>query len=225
MVFEDRKEAGRLLARALETWRSRADTIVLGLPRGGVPVAYEVASALKLPLDIFVVRKLGVPGQRELAMGAIASGGMVAINQKVVEQMGISRALIDAAIERENLEITRREQLYREGRAPAGLEGLTTIVIDDGLATGASMLAAVRALRSRARRVIAAVPVAAESSCNELRSEVDEIICLTTPTPFRAVGNFYRNFDETSDDEVRALLSHAQRNAGNVFPKKSETGK
>jgi predicted phosphoribosyltransferase len=225
MVFQDRSDAGRVLARALEAWRSRADTIVLGLPRGGVPVAYEVACALNLPLDIFVVRKLGVPGQRELAMGAIASGGMVAINQKVVEQMGISRAVIEAVIERENLEIARREQVYRDGRAPACLEGLTTIVIDDGLATGASMLAAVRALRSRARRVIAAVPVAAESSCNDLKSEVDEIICATMPNPFPAVGNFYRNFDQTSDDEVRALLSHAERNAGTVFPSKSEPTK
>jgi predicted phosphoribosyltransferase len=190
-----------------------------------VPVAYEVACALNLPLDIFVVRKLGVPGQRELAMGAIASGGMVAINQKVVEQMGISRAVIEAVIERENREIARREQVYLEGRAPARLEGLTTIVIDDGLATGASMLAAVRALRSRPRRVIAAVPVAAESSCNELQSAVDEIICLTTPNPFQAVGNFYQNFDQTSDDEVRALLSHAQCKAGTVFPNKNQPRK
>jgi putative phosphoribosyl transferase len=222
MVFLDRRDAGRVLARALEGWRGRADTIVLGLPRGGVPVAYEVACALNLPLDIFVVRKLGVPGQQELAMGAIASGGTVTINQKVVEQRGISRAVIESVIERENLEIARREHVYREGRAPAGLEGLTTIVIDDGLATGASMLAAVRALRSRARRVVAAVPVAAESTCNELKSEVDEIICTSTPNPFRAVANFYRNFDQTSDDEVRALLSLAQRNAGTVFPNKGK---
>jgi predicted phosphoribosyltransferase len=222
MVFLDRRDAGRVLARALETWRGRADTIVLGLPRGGVPVAYEVACALNLPLDIFVVRKLGVPGQQELAMGAIASGGTVTINQKVVEQRSIPRAVIESVIERENQEIARREHVYREGRAPAGLEGLTTIVIDDGLATGASMLAAVRALRSRARRVVAAVPVAAESSCNELKSEVDEIICTSTPNPFRAVADFYRNFDQTSDDEVRALLSLAQRNAGTVFPNKGK---
>jgi predicted phosphoribosyltransferase len=187
-----------------------------------VPVAYEVACALNLPLDIFVVRKLGVPGQQELAMGAIASGGTVTINQKVVEQRSIPRAVIESVIERENQEIARREHVYREGRAPAGLEGLTTIVIDDGLATGASMLAAVRALRSRARRVVAAVPVAAESSCNELKSEVDEIICTSTPNPFRAVADFYRNFDQTSDDEVRALLSLAQRNAGTVFPNKGK---
>ena len=222
MVFLDRRDAGRVLAKALETWRSRADTIVLGLPRGGVPVAYEVACALNLPLDIFVVRKLGVPGQQELAMGAIASGGLVAINQKVVERMRISRAVIESAIERENLEIARREQVYRDGRVPAALEGLTTIVIDDGLATGASMLAAVRALRPRVLRVIAAVPVAAESSCNALQSEVDEIVCATMPNPFQAVANFYSNFDQTSDDEVRALLSHAQRNAGPLFPNKSE---
>jgi predicted phosphoribosyltransferase len=213
MVFEDRRDAGRLLARDMEGSRDWGDAIVLGLPRGGVPVAYEVARALNLPLDIFVVRKLGVPGEEELAMGAIASGGTVVINRLVVHELAIPRQVIEAVVARENLEIERREGAYRQGHPPARIDRRTAILIDDGLATGASMLAAARALRPRARQVIAAVPVAAESACAELRREVDEIICRAIPQPFLSVGSCYRNFAQTTDEEVRALLSRARGSA------------
>ncbi len=208
-LFKDRREAGRTLAKALKGQRDWHDSIVLGLPRGGVPVAYEVACALNLPLDILIVRKLGVPGQEELAMGAIASGGTVVVNQSIMDQAGVSSQAMEAVIEREKLEIERRERAFRGGRPPLPIEGHTAIVVDDGLATGASMLAAVRALRPNARRVIVAVPVAAEKTCNELRNEADEVICATTPRPFHAVGNFYRNFDQTTEEEVRDLLWQA----------------
>lgn len=210
MIFKDRRDAGRILARALEAYRG-ADAVILALPRGGVPVAFEVAHALHLPLDVFVVRKLGVPGGEELAMGAVASGGTVVINQAVIDELNISQEVFEAVLAREELEIHRREQAYREGRSPAKIQGRTAIVIDDGLATGASMSAAARALRPRAAQVIAAVPVAAESICNEIRAEVDEIVCLSTPASFFAVGRFYRNFEQTTDDEVRTLLAEAAK--------------
>jgi putative phosphoribosyl transferase len=209
MLFQDRREAGGVLAHALERFRNQPDTIVLALPRGGVPVAYEVARELNLPLDVFIVRKLGVPGHEELAMGAIASGGTVVMNQSVVDELAITPLEIEAAAQREKLEIERRERDYRDGRPPVRIEGHTAILIDDGLATGASMRAAVRALRPRARQVIVAVPVASEPTCEELRSEVDEIVCATTPQPFFAVGMFYRNFEQTTDEEVRMLISRA----------------
>jgi putative phosphoribosyl transferase len=211
MVFEDRRDAGRILAAEIEVSRDWADAIVLGLPRGGVPVAYEVARALDLPLDIFIVRKLGVPGEEELAMGAIASGGTVVINRSVVRELAISQRSIEAVTQRERLEIERRERAYRNGNPPARIDRRTAILIDDGLATGASMLAAARALRPRARQVIAAVPVAAKNACGELRNEVDRIICLATPEPFLSVGRCYRNFEQTTDDEVRVLLAQARR--------------
>jgi predicted phosphoribosyltransferase len=210
MVFQDRRDAGRILAQAIEMSRDWVDAIVLGLPRGGVPVAYEVARVLNLPLDIFIVRKLGVPGQEELAMGAIASGGTVVINQSVVHELGITDEVIEAVAERERLEIERRERAYRDGRPPARIEGRTVVLIDDGLATGASMLAAARALRPRAHQVIVAVPVAAGPTCNQLRGEVDQIICTATPQPFFAVGRFYRDFEQTTDEEVRTLLAQAR---------------
>jgi predicted phosphoribosyltransferase len=213
MVFEDRRDAGRVLARTLQSLYRRGDAIVLGLPRGGVPVAYEVACALDLPLDVFIVRKLGVPGQEELAMGAIASGGTVVINPTVVHEFGISSEVLEAVAKRERLEIERREQEYRNGRPPLRIEGRTAIVVDDGLATGASMRAAARALRPRAARVIVAVPVASKTTCDEFRGEVDQIICAATPQPFFAVGMFYRNFEQTTDEEVRALLSQARSDA------------
>jgi putative phosphoribosyl transferase len=209
MFFQDRREAGGVLAHALEHFRNQPNVIVLALPRGGVPVAYEVARELNLPMDVFIVRKLGVPGQEELAMGAIASGGTVVMNRSVVDELAISQEEIEAAAGREKLEIERRERDYRHGRPPVQIEGRTVILIDDGLATGASMRAAARALRPRARRIIVAVPVASQSTWDEFRNEVDEVVCATTPQPFYAVGMFYRNFDQTTDEEVSMLLSQA----------------
>ena len=214
MLFRDRREAGRLLSRALEAFRGRSDAVVLALPRGGVPVAYEVAQELRLPLDIFIVRKLGVPGQEELAMGAVASGGMIVVNQAIVEDLAISDEEINAIAEREKREIERREREYRNGYPPVQVEGQTAILIDDGLATGASMRAAARALRPRARKVVVAVPVASERTCNELRAEVDQVMCATTPQPFFAVGMFYRDFEQTTDEEVRELLAQARDSSG-----------
>jgi predicted phosphoribosyltransferase len=211
MIFRDRRDAGRLLAQEIKRSRDWANAIVLGLPRGGVPVAFEVARELSLPLDILVVRKLGVPGQEELAMGAVASDGTTVINQIVVHELGISLETIEQAAEQEKLEIGRRERAYRGGFPPVRIEGRTAILVDDGLATGSSMMAAVRSLRPRAREVIVAVPVAATSTCEQFRSEADQIICATTPEPFFAVGSFYQNFAQTTDEEVRALLSQARR--------------
>jgi predicted phosphoribosyltransferase len=179
-----------------------------------VPIAYEVAHQLNLPLDVFVVRKLGVPGEEELAMGAVASGGTVVVNPSIVHHLGISQDVVQAAIQREEIEIERRERAYRDGHPPMRIEGRTAILIDDGLATGATMLAAAHALHPRAERVIVAVPVAAESTCNELRSQVDEMICANTPQNFFAVGAFYRDFSQTTDEEVRSLLSKARSRPG-----------
>jgi putative phosphoribosyl transferase len=211
MLFRDRREAGRPLARALEAFRDRPDVVVLALPRGGVPVAFEVAQELKLPLDIFIVRKLGVPSQEELALGAVASGGTIVLNQSIVEELAISDEEIKAIAERERREIERREREYRDGYPAVQVEGRTAIVIDDGLATGASMRAAARALRPRAREVVVAVPVASEQTCDELRAEVDHVLCATTPQPFFAVGMFYRDFEQTTDEQVRELLAQARK--------------
>lgn len=212
-VFEDRRHAGRALAHVVREQLAWAGAIVLGLPRGGVPVAFEVARTLSLPLDVFVVRKLGTPGQEELAMGAVASGGLVVVQPDVVRAFGISRQTIDEAASRENAEIARREVLYREGRPPIRVDGRTVILIDDGLATGSTMRAAALALRPAAERVFVAVPVAAPATCEELRREVDALVCLEMPENFRAVGAFYRDFDQTSDDEVRSLLAAAYHEA------------
>ena len=209
-MFHDRRHAGRVLAQKVSELGGLEDPIVLGLPRGGVPVAYEVARKLSLPLDIFVVRKLGVPGQEELAMGAIASGGTIVTNQTIIQKLNIPPETIEGVATREQLEIERREHTYRDGQAPLPVEGRTVILVDDGLATGASMLAAVRALRPMARRVIVAVPVAAESTCNDLRAEVDQIICAATSHSFVAVGEFYQDFRQTTDEEVRSLLLEAK---------------
>jgi predicted phosphoribosyltransferase len=210
-MFQDRREAGRVLAAAMRASRGGWEgSIVLGLPRGGVPVAFEVARELALPLDILVVRKLGVPGQEELAMGAVASGGTVVVNQAIVHELGISMETVEQVAAQERREIGRRERAYRDGREPANVEGRTAVLVDDGLATGASMLAAARSLRARARQVVVAVPVAAASTCEQLRNEVDQVICAATPDPFFAVGRFYRNFEQTTDQEVRDLLSQAR---------------
>jgi len=210
-VFEDRRSAGRALTHAVREQLDWTGAIVLGLPRGGVPVAFEVAHALHLPLDIFVVRKLGVPGQEELAMGAVASGGLVVIQADVVRAFAIARETINAAAARERDEIERREALYRNGRLPVPVEKRTVILIDDGLATGSTMRAASRALRPLAERVFVAVPVAAQSTCEELRREVDGLVCLEKPENFHAVGEYYRNFEQTSDEEVCELLAAACR--------------
>ena len=222
--FQDRRDAGRLLARALQEASQESDMardwqdgIVLGLPRGGVPVAYEVARALDLPLDILVVRKLGVAGVEELAMGAVASDGTVTINAAVLAQFNIPLEEVDAAAQREKEEIERRERAYRNGRLPVRLEDRMVLLVDDGLATGASMLAAVRSVRPRAREVIVAVPVAAESTYNELHGEVDEMVCAHIATAFHSVGRFYRNFEQTTEEEVCTLLSQA-RNGQQRWP-------
>ena len=194
-LFRDRRDAGRVLAGLLKEYRDRDDVIVVGLPRGGVPVAYEVATALGVPLDVFVVRKLGVPGQEELAMGAIASGGVMVINDDVVRGLGIPPEAIEQAAEREGRELRRREQAYREGRPFLGVAGKVVIVADDGLATGSSMRAAVEALRRlRPARIVVAVPAAPESTCRELGALADQVVCATTPSPFFAVGESYWDF-------------------------------
>ena len=211
-VFQDRRDAGRVLGRAILAsgiWRGGQDGIVLGLPRGGVPVAYEVALALHLPLDIVVVRKLGVPGFAELAMGAVAADGIVALNAAIIHEFRIPEEVVDAAATEERQEVERRERAYRNGRLPEPTEGRLAILVDDGLATGASMLAAVRAMRPRAREVMVAVPVAAQSTCDDLRHEVEHVICARAAWPFYSVGSFYRNFEQTTDDEVCSLLSKA----------------
>lgn len=213
-MFQDRRDAGRMLARIVAKTHDLQDAIVLGLPRGGVPVAYEVACQLNLPLDVFIVRKLGVPGEEELAMGAVASDGTVVINPSIVHRLGVSQNVVQAAIQREEIEIERRERAYREGHRPMRIGGRTAILIDDGLATGATMFAAARALQPKAERVIVAVPIAAESTCNELRNEVDEVICANTPRNFYAVGAFYRDFSQTTDEEVRSLISKARSRPG-----------
>lgn len=211
--FADREEAGKLLgAEVLRRIGKRADAIVLALPRGGVPVGYEVARALEAPLDVFIVRKLGVPGQEELAMGAIASGGVRVLNDDVLRYVPTSRSMIDLVAEREGRELERREKSYRGNRPPLNVEGRTVIVVDDGLATGSTMRAAVRALQKmKPREIVVAVPVAAPSTCAELGAEVDEMICLRTPEPFQAVGLWYDDFSQTTDAEVHELLEEVAK--------------
>jgi erythromycin esterase-like protein/predicted phosphoribosyltransferase len=209
-LFADRRDAGRFLAGRLGHLQGGPGVVVLGLPRGGVPVAYEVARVLGAPLDVFVVRKLGAPGQEELAMGAVASGGVVVLNEDVVRALGIGPEAVRQAAERERRELLRREQAYREGRPEPALAGRVVILVDDGLATGASIRAAVQALRQRApARIVVAVPTAPGSACRELEATVDEVVCATTPSPFTAVGESYRDFTQTTDEEVRDLLRAA----------------
>jgi predicted phosphoribosyltransferase len=209
-IFQDRRDAGRTLAKFVAALPGLGDAVVLALPRGGVPVAFEVARACKLPLDILLVRKLGAPGQRELAMGAIASGGTTVLNQDVLHALHVPQRILDAVVEREQRNLEHMEAAYREGRPPTPIEGRTAILVDDGLATGASMRAAVHAVRARAKEVIVAVPVGARSTCADMKREADQVICATEPEPLDAVGRFYRNFDPTTDDEVRMLLAEAR---------------
>jgi len=206
--FRDRREAGRLLAAHLSAYAKRPDVLVLALPRGGVPVAAEVASALGAPLDVFVVRKLGVPGHEEYALGAIATGGVRVLNEEVVQALRIPDHVIDALAGREQEELARRERVYRGHRPPPDVRGRTVILVDDGLATGATMHAAIRALRQQQpARIVVAVPTASPETCAELKTEVDDVICATTPDPFYAVGLWYEDFSQTTDEEVRELLA------------------
>jgi predicted phosphoribosyltransferase len=212
MRFKNREEAGRFLAEQLSEYANRPDTLVLGLPRGGVPVAYEVAKALRAPLDVFQVRKLGLPGHEELAMGAIATGGVRVLNPDVVEYLRIPDEVIDQVAAREWQELERRERLYRDDRPPHSARGRVAILVDDGLATGATMRAAAQALRQQQpTAIVVAVPVAAQQTCAEFRNEVDDVVCGLTPEPFYAVGLWYEDFSQTTDDEVRELLSDETR--------------
>lgn len=206
--FRNREDAGRQLAARLDAYQNRPDVVVLGLPRGGVPVAYEVAHHLAAPLDVFVVRKLGLPGQSELAMGAIAGGSVEVLNHDVIDHLGVPKAVVDRVIERERAELQRREMAFREGRVALDVSGKTVVVVDDGLATGSTMEAAIAALRQIGpARIVVAVPVGAAETCARLKITADEVVCLATPWPFSAVGQWYEDFAQTTDQEVRALLS------------------
>lgn len=210
MTFRNRVEAGRRLAAKLAQYARRQDVLVLGLPRGGVPVAHEVARRLGAPLDVFVVRKLGVPGHEELAMGAIASGGVRVINDQVVAELGITRATLDRVAVVEERELHRREHLYRADRPLPVVRDWTVILVDDGIATGSTMRAAIQALRHLgARRLVVATPTVAPSTARELAADVDEFVAVITPADFAGVGQWYEDFTQTSDDEVRALLAES----------------
>ncbi len=211
MYFQDRTHAGQELATILSKYDGKQDTLLLALPRGGVPVAYAIAQQLNLPLDVLLVRKLGVPGRQELAMGAIAEDNILYINRDIVRQLDIPPAVIENVITRETQELNRRRQLYRHDRPAPQIGGKTVIVVDDGLATGATMHAAVNALRqANVKRLIVAVPVGADSTCRELENYADEVICLYTPYPFYGVGRWYEDFSQTSDGEVEKLLMKAR---------------
>ena len=210
MIFKNRTDAGRKLAAKLTRYADHEDVLVLALPRGGVPVAYEVAKELKAPLDVFLVRKLGVPGHEELAMGAIASGGVRVINEELIDYLGIPDEVIDAIAAVEQRELERRAVAYRDDRPPPEVKDRIVILIDDGLATGSTMRAAAASLRlQKPRRIVVAVPVSSPETCNEFRSEVDEIVCAVTPQHFQGVGLWYDDFSQTSDEEVRELLKRA----------------
>ncbi|MGY8676551.1 erythromycin esterase family protein [Bradyrhizobium sp. UFLA05-153] len=214
-LFLDRRDAGRRLAEKIAGYSHRPDVLVLALPRGGVPVAFEVARALNAPLDVFVVRKLGVPGYEELAMGAVATGGVRVLNHEIVEGLGIPAPMIDAVAARERQALARRERLYRDGRPQPDVRGRTVILVDDGLATGATMHAAIEALRQQEpARIVVAVPTASPDTCEEMKRRADEVICAITPEPFHAVGRWYREFTQTTDEEVRELLASQNRSDG-----------
>jgi putative phosphoribosyl transferase len=217
MIFRDRRDAGRQLAARLRRYADRSDVLVLALPRGGVPVAYEVAQELNAPLDVFLVRKLGVPGYEELAMGAIASGGVRVLNEDIVNYLRIPDEVMDAVAIREQRELERRERAYRADRPPPDVKDRVVILIDDGLATGSTMRAAAESLRlQKPRRIVVAVPVSSPETCNQFRSEVDEIVCAFTPEHFQGVGLWYENFSQTSDEEVRELLKQATQEQHHV---------
>lgn len=209
-VFNDRSAAGKALAQELSDFAGRQDVLVLALPRGGVPVAFEIAQFLRAPLDIMLVRKLGAPGHQELAMGAIASGDIIVMNKSIVDQLGIDQQAIDREIDQERQELRRRERVYRGERAPCPIAQQTVILVDDGIATGATMRAAVAAIKQhKPAYLVVAAPTAAADTCRTIAREVDKIVCLATPEPYFAVGNWYRNFDQTADSEVCNLLQEA----------------
>lgn len=219
MIFRDRTDAGRRLAALLGAYAQRRDTLVLGLPRGGVPVAYEVARALGAPLDIIIVRKLGVPAEPELAMGAIASGGVRVLNNAVIASMGVSPEAVEAVTARERRELERRERVYRGGRPAPEIAGRTLILVDDGIATGATIRAAVMALRQlHPARIVIATPVAAPSTCAELRPLVDDLICAQSPEDLYGIGFWYERFPQLSDNELRAYLAAAWQEDGELAP-------
>lgn len=217
MVFDDRADAGRKLAARLGAYARRKDVIVLGIPRGGVPVAFEVARALEAPLDVFLSRKLGVPGQEELAFGAVASGDVRVLDQQIIEAVGVSEQQIEQTTQNVKRELERRERAFRGSRPSLKVDGLTVILVDDGIATGSSMRAAINALRQmKPARIVVAVPVAPVSTCNRLQHEVDELVCLHMPESFFAIGQFYGDFSQVPDEEVAGLL---QRSAGPAVQK------
>jgi len=221
MVYLDRIDAGRKLAARLTAYADHSDVVVLGLPRGGVPVAFEVAQALHAPLDVFVVRKLGVPGHEELAMGAIATGDVRVLNDDVIRMLNVPERIIDVVTARERIELQRREHAYRGDRPPLSVRAHTVILVDDGLATGSTMRAALAALRRQGpKRLVVAVPIGAAETCAEFQREADDVVCASTPEPFYAVGVWYHDFSETSDAEVRELLEqaadHQSATAGSV---------
>jgi putative phosphoribosyl transferase len=227
LPFTNRRTAGKVLARLVSGSVSDTNLVVLALPRGGVPVAFEVAETLNAPLDVIVVRKLGVRGEEELAFGAIASGGMRVLNQELIAYLGISSELIESVTDEEQQELERRERLYRADRPALEVHGRTVVLVDDGLATGASMLAAARSLRGRARQITVAVPVAATVTCEDFQREVDQVVCAATPDPFISVGQWYEDFAPTTDGEVRDLLAQSartknRRNASNSWGNENE---
>jgi len=212
MIFQDRTDAGQRLAARLTRYADRTDVLVLALPRGGVPVAYEVAKELNAPLDVFLVRKLGIPGHEEFAMGAIAPGGVRILNEDILNYLKIPDQVVDAVATREQWELERREQAYRGDRPSPDVKDRIVILIDDGLATGSTMRAATESVRLQTpQRIVVAVPVSSPETCDEFRSEVDEIVCAVTPQPFRGVGMWYKDFSQTTDDEVRDLLQRANQ--------------
>ena len=224
--FHNRRDAGRQLADKLTEYAGRSDVIVLGLPRGGIPVAHEVATRLKAPLDVFLVRKLGVPGHPELAMGAIAAGGVEVLSRDLIRDLGIPPVLVEQVAVRERLELERRDALYRGARRPAIVRDRTVILVDDGLATGSTMEAAILALRQQhPARIVVAVPVGARDTCERLRRIADEVVCVSMPEPFNAVGLWYEDFSQTTDDEVKRLLAAGARStpAGPIGPSRKPT--
>ena len=228
LPFADRRSAGKALASRVCAKVSDKNVLVLALPRGGVPVAFEVAEALRAPLDVLVVRKLGVPGEEELAFGAMASGGVRVLNRELIDYLEISDELIESVTKQERLELGRRERLYREGRSALEVDDRTVVLVDDGLATGATMLAAARGLRGCAKRIVVAVPVAAKQTCQDFESQVDQVICLATPDPFVSVSQWYSDFAPTCDEEVQRLLEESGRtkkrsSASNLWGNENES--